>query len=244
LVSVATRGLTVRYRNVVGVEAIDLSVPSGEIAAIVGPNGSGKSSLLKAIAGVTPCDGAVALSGRVAHMPQDVGARAALTVMEAVLLGRLRHLSLRVPAEEIARAGGLLASLGLAPFASRLLGELSGGQRQLVFLAQALASDPGILLLDEPTSALDLRNALELMARVRREAKEAGRTVLVAIHDLNAAARFADRIVVLAGGRKVADGAPREVLTAALLAEVYGVEADVHLDRFGHPSVTPLAALA
>jgi iron complex transport system ATP-binding protein len=180
---------------------------------------------------------------RVGFLPQDNGARAALTVLETVLLGRLRALGMRVPAAEVARAGAALARLGIAGLAPRLLSELSGGQRQLVFLAQILVDEPAVLLLDEPTSALDLRNQLALLSLLRDLAHGAGLAVMVALHDLNAALRFADRVLVLHEGRSVAEGRPPEVLTAELIAEVYGVQAAVARTASGHMAILPERAI-
>jgi iron complex transport system ATP-binding protein len=241
---IAIEQVSVRYGDRLAVDRVSFAAQAGEVVALVGPNGSGKSSLLRAIAGLARCSGAVRCDGRIGFLPQDNGARAALTVMETVLLGRIRALGLRVPEAEVARATAALERLGIADLALRLVSELSGGQRQLVFLAQMLASDPAILLLDEPTSALDVRNQLALLALLRDLAHGAGLLVVVVLHDLNAAARFADRMLVLSRGCLVADGRAEDVLTEALLSEVYGVQAEVGLSRGGLPFVLPLVALA
>jgi iron complex transport system ATP-binding protein len=215
------------------------------VVAVLGPNGSGKSSLLRAAAGLQRHTGRVRhegfTPGRVAFMPQDNGCRAALTVLETVLLGRVRALGLRVPEDEVARAAAALGRLGIAALAPRRLSEISGGQRQLVFLAQLLCAEPAALLLDEPTSALDLRNGFGLLGLLRRLAREQGLAVLAALHDLNAAARFADRIAVLSAGRLVAHDRPERVLTPSLLADVYGMEAEVLQTSAGQRIVVPLA---
>lgn len=240
-------GVSVRYGGHRAVEGVTLAARGGDVLALLGPNGSGKSSLLRAAAGLLAHEGQVRRHGigprGIGFLPQDNGARAALTVLETVLLGRLGALGLRVPAEEVARAVAALDRLGLAGLAGRLLGELSGGQRQLVFLAQLLCAEPQALLLDEPTSALDLRNQFRLLGLLRDLARAQGLVVVVAIHDLNAAAAFADRMVVLCEGRLVAQGTPREVLTPSLMAEVYGLEAEVHESRAGRRVILPVAAL-
>jgi len=241
--------LSVRYGAAMAVEALDLAVEPGEFVAVVGPNGSGKSSLVKAIAGLVPHGGAIAFDGgsrssaKIGYMPQDTGSRAALTVLEAVLLGRLGRLGLRVDRADLAAAGAVLRSLGLISLASRYLGELSGGQRQLVFLAQALAAEPDLLLLDEPISALDIRHQLEVMQTVRRLTHELGLTTIVILHDLNIAARFADRIAVMKRGRLMCHGVPHSVVEPAMLATVFGVEAALSIAPDGRLAMTPLRAL-
>lgn len=237
--------VSVRYGGTVAVRDVSFTAEAGEVLALLGPNGSGKSSLLRAVAGLQAHGGAVRRegTGEVGFLPQDNGARAALTVLETVLLGRLRALGMRVPAAEIARATAALSRLGIDALSARLLSELSGGQRQLVFLAQILAAEPAALLLDEPTSALDLRNQFELLALLRDLARQQGLLVVIAIHDLNAAARFADRIAVLRAGRLVALGTPAAVLTPGLLADVYGLRAEVMTTAEGHRFVIPLDAL-
>lgn len=237
--------VSVRYGGTVALRDVSLTAHAGEVLALLGPNGSGKSSLLRAVAGLLPHGGAVRRDRdcKIGFLPQDNGARAALTVLETVLLGRLRSLGMRVPAEEISRAAASLSRLGIGGLAGRLLTELSGGQRQLVFLAQLLAAEPAVLLLDEPTSALDLRNQFELLALLRELARQQGLLVVIAIHDLNAAARFADRIAVLRAGHLVALGTPAAVLTPGLLADVYGLRAEVMTSSAGHRFVMPLDAL-
>ncbi|MBR0659994.1 ABC transporter ATP-binding protein [Neoroseomonas oryzicola] len=241
-------GLEVRYGARTAVTGVGLAARGGEVLALVGPNGSGKSSLLRAVAGLQRHGGSVVFEGvprgGIGFMPQDSGARTGLTVLETVLLGRHRALGWRVPAAEVARAGDVLRSLGIAHLAARPIGELSGGQRQMVFLAQVLAAEPAVLLLDEPTSALDIRHALQLLALVRDLTRARGLVTVVAIHDLNAAARFADRMALLRDGRLMAAGPPDAVLTEATIAEVYRVAAHVHVAPDGHVAISPSRALA
>ncbi len=236
----------VAYRGFAAVRGVSMEIRRGEIVALLGPNGSGKSSLLRAAAGLQRHSGSVRQEGflpqQTAFMPQDNGCRAALTVLETVLLGRLRSLGMRVPEGEVARAAAALARLGIAALAPRLLAEISGGQRQLVFLAQLLCAEPAALLLDEPTSALDLRNALELLRLLQRLAREQGLIVLLALHDLNAAAQFADRIAVMSEGRLVACDRPERILTPWLVYKVYGIEAEILRTSDGGRVIAPLAA--
>ncbi len=238
--------LSVRYGATTALTELDLTAEPSEVLAVIGPNGSGKSSLIKAIAGLVPYRGGIALDAaggaerRVGYMPQDISSRAALTVLETVLLGRLGRLGLRVRPEDLAMAQGVLSEIGLDHLAGRYLGELSGGQRQLVFLAQALAAEPRLLLLDEPISALDIRHQLEVMEIVRRLTHERGLTTIVILHDLNIAARFADRIAVMRGGRRVCHGTPDAVIRTEMIADVFGVEAALSLAPDGSLVVAPL----
>jgi iron complex transport system ATP-binding protein len=170
--------LTAGYGRQEVLRGISLAVEPGEVLAILGANGSGKSTLLRAAAGQLPHRGTLRWSGHaqqspgaIAYMPQDNASRVALTAFEVVLLGRLRSLTLRVAPADLAAAEAAMAELGIAALAARLLAELSGGQRQLVFLAQVLAGSPRALLLDEPTSALDIAHqlhVLELLAAATR----------------------------------------------------------------------------
>jgi iron complex transport system ATP-binding protein len=235
-------------------------VRRGELVAVVGPNAAGKSTFFKVLAGVIPAEaGRMVLDGvdlarlslrerarRVGLLPQDgVAAYAALTVFEAVLLAAKQGGGggWQVGAAELERVELALASVGVAELGMRWLAGLSGGQRQMVALAQALVQEPDVLLLDEPTSALDLQHQLDLLELVQARCRERGLIALAALHDLNLAARFADRIAVLAGGRIVAFGPPEAVLTHALLAQVYGVEVAVGRDCLGHVIITPLRSL-
>ena len=222
--------LGIRYGRHVALEGVSLTAMPGEILGVLGPNGSGKSSLVKAIAGILPHDGAVRFDGVserppvIGYMPQDHQSRAALTVLETVLLGRLGRLGLRVSDEDLAAAEGVLHEIGIAPLAMRDLGALSGGQRQLVFLAQALASDPRVLLLDEPFSALDIRHQLEVAELLARLTRERGLTTILVLHDLPMAARLTDRIALLQNGRLMALGSSAEVLASSAMRDVFQVE--------------------
>ena len=246
---VRAQGVTVRYGRRVAVDAVTLDARPGEVLAILGANGSGKSSLLRALAGVQPCQGAVAWDGHAApgsecggigYMPQDNAGRAALTAFEVVLLGRLRSLAFRVGDRDLLAAQAALAELGVADLAPRRIDELSGGQRQLVFLAQVLAADPEALLLDEPTSALDIAHQLQVLDLLRAATGRRGLATVAVLHDLNAAARFADQIALMRAGRLVGLGRPAEVLAAPVLRDAYGVDVCVLAGPDGHPVVLPL----
>lgn len=245
---VRAAGLDVSYGATRAVVGVDLVATPGCILGVAGPNGSGKSSLVKAIAGIVKSTGQIrfddspARPGAIAYMAQDISGQASLTVLEVVLLGRLRQLCMRVGKADIAAAEEVLAALDLTRLAGRYLGELSGGQRQIVFLAQALVADPKVLLLDEPISALDLRHQIEVLDLVRRLTSARRLTTICVLHDLNATSRIADRVMLMRCGRLVADGRPREVITPDNLARVFEVEAEVTTLGDGVPIVRPLRA--
>ncbi len=239
------RDLSLSYGRTEILRDISFSLTAGCRAALVGPNGTGKSSLLRAIAGLQPHDGTVSLlSGErpedaIAYMPQDTGAASALTVLEVVLLGRLRSLGLRVGENDRIAAFEALAIFGLTDLQSRTLGHLSGGQRQLVFLAQALVRAPRVLLLDEPTAALDLRHQILVLDTVHKHCRDHGILAIAAMHDLGLASRFADQIISLSEGRILATGTPEEVLTASAIETLYGVTAEVTRTASGGFAITP-----
>jgi iron complex transport system ATP-binding protein len=249
-VSLVARALSVSYGGRTVLHGVDLELAPGQLIALLGPNGSGKSTLLRGVAGLLPHRGSVSLAGRprvsqrIGYMPQDTSATAALTVTEAVLLGRVERLSWRVSDDDLAAVESVLQRLGITGLASRGLGELSGGQRQLVFLAQALVAEPSVLLLDEPISALDLRHQLEVMETVRALTLERGLVTLVVLHDLNAAVRHADGVLLLHEGRVVASGPPDDVMTVAHLRRVFEVDVCL-LPQAGRPAwIAPLAVAA
>ncbi|HWQ67644.1 MAG TPA: ABC transporter ATP-binding protein [Methanospirillum sp.] len=227
-----------------------------KITAVLGPNGAGKSTLLTCIAGIHKPKGDVyldntniseiqshELSKSVSYLPQDGPSRAVLTVLEAVLLGRLHSLKWKVPREDLDMAYTTLSDLGIDNLAGRKLNELSGGQRQMVSIAQAIARDPKILLMDEPTNSLDLQHQLEMFDLVQEISHERKITALVALHDLNLAARYADNLVVLDGGKICASGKPEQVLTSEMIESVYGVHADIATDTEGFVHVTPVCSV-
>ena len=215
---------------------VSLDVQSGQVLALIGPNGAGKSTLIRATSGVIPYTGQVRTNGDdfaslsplqraryIATVPQAVSMPPAFTVWETVLLGRTPYLGfLGQPSqrdEEIARQS--LQRVSALPFIDRRVGELSGGEQQRVLLARALCQSTPILLLDEPTAHLDLQYQVSLLELVTELAHKDKLAVLIALHDLNLAAHYADRIALMVAGNIKAVGKPKEVLQPELIAEAY-----------------------
>ena len=249
-------GLEVRYGTRVALTDVAISVRPGELVVLAGPNGSGKTTLLRAILGLgPPVTGTIRLDGapatelrpldrarRVAWVPQEEPARDNIPLLDYVLLGRFAHRGLIDPYthDDVVLARTRLEEVGLGDRLSDGVLSMSGGERQRAILARALVQEAPLLLLDEPTSHLDIAHQLDLLERVHRLTRGGQVTVLAALHDLNLAARFADRIVVLSRGRKVADGPPAAVLSEELLRRVWGVAAELKRDaKSGVPYLIP-----
>ena len=233
-------GLTAGYGRRTVVHAVDLApIQPGEVVSLVGPNGAGKTTLLRALAGLHPARGSIHLGQKdllslsladhaklITYMPQSLPQRVALTALETVI-GALRASGGSDGGDAVERALDVIELVGIGDLAMVELDHLSGGQRQLVSFAQALARSPRVLLLDEPISALDLHYQLRVMKLLRAQAKDRQLIVIMVLHDLSIAARWSDRIVVMRNGSIVADGEPCEAISASMLAEVYGVAAEV-----------------
>ncbi|MCI4350094.1 MAG: ABC transporter ATP-binding protein [Thermoplasmata archaeon] len=248
--------LVVGYGDRPALRGLSLRVEAGEVLALTGPNGSGKTTLLKSVLGlVTPERGTIRVGGtdvgglarrerarRIAWVPQSEAPMDNVPLLEYVLYGRHPHIGgfERENAYDAVRVRDALAAVDLTDRADAGILELSGGERQRALLARALAQDTPILLLDEPTSSLDIGHQLDLLDRIRALSRGEGRTVVTAMHDLNLAARYADRIAVLDHGRLVALGPPSAVLSPTLLRDVWGVTADLRHDaRTGLPFLVP-----
>jgi iron complex transport system ATP-binding protein len=252
----AAHEVAVALEGVRVVDGLTLELVAGDWLGLIGPNGAGKTTFLRAVTGLVPYTGSLAVLGaevasqrrrelarRVAVVPQDPVIPPEMTVLEYTVLGRTPHLGYSSsPSErDVEAARAALARLDAEAFAGRRLGSLSGGERQRAVLARAVAQEASLLLLDEPTSALDIgaqQHVLELVEALRADREL---TVLSAMHDLTLAAQYADRLFLLAGGREVARGAPAAVLTEELIGEHYGASVRV-VTEDGRVAVVPVRA--
>ena len=253
----AARGLSAGYPGRTVIDGLDLEIAPGRVTMIIGANACGKSTLLGVLARLRPpMAGTIELDGvdastlsrrgfarTVGLLPQQPSAPEGLTVAELVSRGRHPHRGVfqRWSAEDSAIVDAALASTGMTELADRPVGDLSGGQRQRAWIAMALAQDPRILLLDEPTTFLDLSHQIEVLDLLRELNRTQGTTIVVVLHELNLAARYADELVVMSQGRIVAHGAPAEVLTADVVSEAFSLDALVMPDPLtGTPLVVPV----
>jgi iron complex transport system ATP-binding protein len=248
--------LVAGYGKTPVVKSVTLEIGKGELVGLLGSNGSGKSTLIKTIAGINrrtsgkmTWDGKTDLAALprrelakiVSYVPQSISLTFGLDIKEAVLLGRTPYFGTRPREEDWQHVEAAMELLGLDQLGDRSVTELSGGQAQRVLIARALAQDPAILLLDEPTSALDIRyqwQTLEIARLVTRTKNVAG---VIAIHDLNQAARFTDRVIFLQGGEVIAQGRAADVYSPDLIKRVYGVDVELSVYK-GFVQVHPLSS--
>lgn len=250
--------LVVGYGKREVVKGATLDVKKGELVGLLGSNGSGKSTLIKTIAGINRhTSGSITWNGNtdltalprrelakvVAYVPQSIGLSFALDIKEAVLLGRTPYFGTKPRDEDWQHVEAAMRLLGLDELGDRNVTELSGGQGQRVLIARALAQDPEILLLDEPTSALDIRYQWQTLTVAREVTRKNNVAGIIAIHDLNQAARFTDRVVFLHNGEVIADGRAADVYSPELIKRVYGVDVEISTYK-GFAQVHPLSERA
>lgn len=236
MIEIELQNLSVRHGSETVLDQISSGAfKAGELVAVIGPNAAGKSSLFKRMAGLLPGRGEVIIRGDegfrtpLCYMPQDYNQSAELSVYESLLLARKQNASWRVVQDDHRVIEYYLDKLRLTPLALRKSWQLSGGQRQMVSLAQALVREPGVLLLDEPTSALDMHKELHTLELLKTLARESGRVIFLALHNLNQVMTYADKTMVIAGGRCHHWGETHQVLSPELLQEVY--QLDTRIER-------------
>ena len=224
---------------------IELSIPENELVSILGINGAGKSTLLKCLNRIiTPQTAEIKLksmdlneldlveiSKLISYVPQSVRSSFSMDVFDVVLLGRRPYINWRIGENDRKVVSDTLRFLNLEDFAFRKFNQLSGGERQRIIIAKAIAQEPQLFLLDEPTSDLDLKNQIQVMKKLKSLVSDTDspKSALIAIHDINIAARFSDRIILLSDGKIVADGTPVEVLTSENIAKVFDVTSEISL---------------
>ena len=254
MVKLRIMGVEFSYGSEAVLKGVSIEIPQGEMLSIIGPNGAGKTTLLRCINRILkPRRGVIMINGqsiegmsrreiakRMGYVPQSTHQVFPNTVFDVILMGRRPHFAWKCNEKDIEKVLETLKMLGIENLAMRDITELSGGQQQKVFIARALAQEPEILLLDEPTSNLDIKHQLEVMNIIKSITNERGITAIMAIHDLNLASRYADRVIMMHEGRIFAVGSPEEVLTPKNIREVYGVEAEVLCGKDGKPLILPL----
>ncbi len=244
------------YSSMNALDGVTLEINESEAVSLVGPNGAGKSTLLKCIdkilkpqKGVILLDGentakidSVKLSRKMSYVPQNNVEVFPFTIFDIVLMGRKPHMNWRVNREDISIVAKTLKFLRMEDFGQRYFDELSGGEKQKVVIARAIAQEPRILLMDEPTSNLDIKHQLEVMEIVQELIHVKRISVIMAMHDLNLAARFSDRVVMLKDKKVFKIGTPETVFSQDHIREVYGIETQIIIGQEGKPVVIPIAA--
>jgi len=255
MVKISIKDLTFSYKSNKILDDLNISVDGSEIVSLVGPNGSGKTTLIKCIDRILKPRGSILLEGRevqemkqqeiarqIGYVPQSSATPLATTVFDTVLMGRRPHIGWRVSDFDLDKVSDTLERLNLQDLAMRDFGQLSGGQKQKVLIARALVQEPTVLLLDEPTSNLDMKHQLDVLETISSMVKEKGISAVMAIHDLNLAARFSDKLVMLKKGVVYASGSPIDLLSEKNISDVYGVEAIV-MRSLDKPCIVPLRSI-
>ncbi len=253
MVKLKVKDVEFSYASVPVLKDVCIELAASEMLGVVGPNGAGKSTLIRCIDRILqPRKGSILLDGRdinemrlmelakkMGYISQSTSQVFPATAFDTVLMGRRPHIGWRSSEKDTEIALEMMKMLNIEKFAMRDINELSGGQQQKVFIARALTQEPDVLLLDEPTSNLDIRHQLEVMDIIKKIVREKGLSAIMAIHDLNLASRYADRIIMLNGGTIVDAGSPSAVLNSENIKHVYDVEAIVR-NEAGKPYIVPI----
>jgi iron complex transport system ATP-binding protein len=238
--NISVDSVSQKYGSHVVLKDISFESISGEVLALLGPNGSGKSTLIKTIADIlAPASGSITIDGvdvqkidpidrakMIGYVPQYFHYTPFTTVLDTVLIGRRPYMSWSVSDEDLNVVDKAMSTMNITDLSDRFVNELSGGQRQRVFIARALAQDPNFFLFDEPTSSLDLRHQLETVSTMREIVRTDNSGMIIALHDLNLALRYTDKVMLLKDGEMYDYGTPSEVLTTESVRDVYGVHAE------------------
>jgi iron complex transport system ATP-binding protein len=229
------------------IDDISFSAESGELLTILGPNGCGKSTLIKTLCNVfRPRAGTIEIDGMdatrmdplemaklIAYVPQNMMSFGHSTVYDLVLIGRRPYVEWTYSQNDLGIAADAMITMNVNAYMEKSLQELSGGQRQRAFVARALAQEPEFYIFDEPTSSFDLRNQLDTMRIMRSIIRDKNACLIVALHDLNLAIRYSDRVMVLKDSKIYGIGKPEDIITSKMIKEVYGVTADIIEDKYG-----------
>lgn len=253
MVKVNVDSLSFSYRKDPVLKNVNFQIEAGNVLCLVGPNGSGKTTLIRCIDRILQPEGSVFINGNnirdmsrkdiarsIGYVPQAGTKIIAATVFDVVMMGRNPYMGWRAAEADLSRTEEAIQLLGIDDLADRQYNELSGGQQQKVLIARAVAQDPQILLLDEPTNSLDICHQLEAVSIIHKLSRKKGIAVIMAIHDLNIAARYADKIMMLKNGNLVALGSPDELMTKERIREVYGVETKIFKDAEAGIIIMPL----
>lgn len=255
MVKIIVQNLSFGYRSTPVLQDLTFNVGRGKVLGLLGPNGSGKSTLIKCIDQILRPDGRIVMGDedlrlmqtcdvarRIGYVPQSEIAGMPMNVFDTVLMGRRVHMGWKPAAKDLDVVSRVLEEMKIRSLAMNDIWELSGGQRQKVFIARALAQEPEVLLLDEPTSSLDLRHQLDTMEAISGLVQRSGISVVMAIHDINLAARYADTVAMIKDGVIYGIGRPHDLLTPDAIRNVYGVEATFLYDNSGNPVIVPIRA--
>ncbi len=243
----SVEGLSQGYGEHLIIDDLSFTAKSGELLTILGPNGCGKSTLIKTLCNViSPRKGTIHIDDRdlcgmdpkemaklIGYVPQTMTSFGYSTVYDLVLIGRRPYVHWSYSSNDLRIAADAMITMNVNSYADRSIQELSGGQRQRAFIARALAQEPKFYIFDEPTSSFDLRNQLDTMRIMRRMIRERGACLIVALHDINLAMRYSDRVMVLSDAGIYGIGKPKDIITSKMIKDVYGVTADIMEDKHG-----------
>lgn len=253
MISLHLQNITVEYGDNRVIDDITADLTGGEMTAVIGRNGVGKTTLIKAVSDLTKHSGKVTLTdgdrvlrpkNEISYVPQLGSLNTKLTVFEMVLLGLVDTLRWHVTGEQLEKVSNVLSQLRLTGISKQPFNTLSGGQKQLVCMAQSLISNPKVLLLDEPTSALDLRHQLIVMDLAQKYTEETGAVTMFVVHDLMLASRYGKKLLLLHQGKIKAFDSAENVMKPELLQSVYGVELSIEKTKDGYFSVVPIKPYA